>query len=111
MRHHPDAAQGRVDRLPLLALRRELRPSVLGEAVVLAPASGVGLAPLGGDKPLALEPVQYRVEHPVGPLQVAAREITDALDDRVTVAVSFGQDREHEGGGGGSDEVLTEFHT
>ena len=45
---------------------------VLGDAVVLAPAAALGRAPLRRDEPLPLEPVQHRVEHAVGPLQVAA---------------------------------------
>ena len=84
---------------------------MLGDAVVLALAPALGHAPLRRDELLPLEPVQHRVEHAVGPLQVAARQLGHALDDRVTVTVAFGEDREHERRGGGGDQVFAEVHT
>ena len=100
-----------VHHLPLLALGRELRAPFLRDAVVLAPAADLGRAPLRRDEPLALQPVQHRIEHAVGPLQVAARQLAHPLDDGVAVAVPFGEDGEHERRGRGGDEVLAEVHT
>ena len=69
---HPDAPQGSVHGLPLLPLGGELRPAFFGDPVVLAPAAVLGRRPLRDDMSLALESVQHRIEHAVGPLQVPA---------------------------------------
>ena len=104
-------AQGAVHDLPLLPLRRELRPAFFRDPVVLAPAAALGRGPLRRDVALALEPVQHRIEHAVGPLQVPARQLGHPLDDGVAVAVAFGEDGEHERRGGGGDQVLAHVHT
>ena len=44
--------------------------------------------------------MQYGVEHPVGPLQAPAGQLPNSLEDRVAVAVPFGQDREDDRGRG-----------
>ena len=86
------------------------RPS-LRDPVVLTPAAVLGRGPLRRDMTLALEPVQHRIEHAVGPLQVPARQLGHSLDDGVAVAVAFGKDGEHERRGGRSNQVLTHVHT
>ena len=54
--------------------------------------------------------MEQRVEHPVGPLELAAGERAHALEDRVAVALTLRQDREHERGRRGRDEVLVDVH-
>ena len=110
-RLHPNAAQGIVYDAPLLLLSRELCPARFRDAVILALASGLREPPLRRDELLPLQPMQHRVEHPVGPLKLASRELCDPLDDGVAVAIAFRKDREHERRGRGSDQVFTEVHT
>src|SRR6185436_5304441 len=88
-RLHPEPAEGTVHDLPLLALRRELSPAFASDSVVLALAAAFGRGPLRGDETLALEAVQNRIEHAVGPLEVPARQLGHSLDDGVAIAVAF----------------------
>src|ERR1044072_9065945 len=50
------------------------------------------------------------VERPAGPLQMPAGELTNTLEDGVAVAVAFGQDGQHDRGGGGGYQVLVDHH-
>ena len=52
--------------------------------------------------------MEERVEHPVGPLQLARRERAHPLQDGVAVALALGQDREHERSRRGRDEILVD---
>ncbi len=52
--------------------------------------------------------MEQRVEHAVAPLELALGERTDALEDGVAVALTLGQDREHERCRRGRDEVLVD---
>ena len=87
--------------LPLLSLHRQVSPAAFGNPVVLAPTALIGLAPTRRDMSLALEPVQDGIEHAVGPLQMPAGQLGDALDDRVAIAVTVGKNGEDEGRRGG----------
>src|SRR5690349_19563931 len=82
-----------------------------GQLVVLPIAARLRLTPAPFHKPVALEPVQDRIEHPVRPRELPAGELADALDDRVTVAIALTQDGEDERCGRGCDEVLVDFHS
>jgi hypothetical protein len=55
--------------------------------------------------------VQQRVEHAVGPLEVAAGEVADAFEDRVAVALALGEDREHERCRRRCHQVLVDVHS
>ena len=57
-----------------------------------------------------LEPVEHRVEHAVGPLQLAPRELADSLENGVAVALTLAEDGQHQGRGGCGDEVFTYVH-
>src|SRR5687768_2209505 len=106
----PDVSQRRVDRLPLLPLLGELRATLGSDAVVLALASRLRGSPLPFDVTLALEPVQHRIEHPVGPLELPPGQLAHPLQDRVAVRVPLGDDREDQRSGRGSYQVLVDFH-
>src|SRR5690606_17986220 len=106
----PDAPERRVHRLPLPALLLELLPAARRDAVVLAPPAAVRDLPARLDVAEALEPVQHRVQHPVGPLQPAPGELADALQDGVAVAVALRQDGKHQRRRRGRDEVLVDLH-
>src|SRR5262249_40016739 len=108
---HPDPTQSAVHGPPLLPLRSELRPAFFSNPVVLAPAAAVRCGPFRCAVTLALEAMQDRIEHSVGPLEVPARQLGDSLDDRVAVIVAFGKDGEHKRRGRGRNQVLTEVHT
>src|SRR3989442_11606807 len=103
---HPETPQCAVYNLPLLPLESELRPALFGDAVVLALAAAFGRSPLGRDKTVPLQPVQHRVEHAVGPLQMAPRQFRHPLDDCIAITVTLGQDGQHQRRGGGGDQVL-----
>ena len=89
---------------------RELVAALWGDAVVLPLAAVLGDDPARLDVAQAFEAVEDGVEHAVGPLHVAAGEFTDALQDRIPVAVVLGEDREHDRRGRGGDQVLVELH-
>ena len=89
----------------------ELRAAFLGNPVVLASSAVLGRGPLRHDMTLSLQAVEHGIEHAVGPLQMPARQLRDPLDDGVAVAIAFGEDREHERGGGRSYQVLVHVHT
>ena len=59
---------------------------------------------------LPLETVEYWVEHSVGPLQLPAGKLAHALEERVAVRVTLGQNGENQWGGGGGDEVFVDVH-
>ena len=54
--------------------------------------------------------MEQRIEHPVGPLQLAAGELADALQQCVAVALALGQDRQHEWGRRSRHQVLVDVH-
>ena len=62
-----------------------------------AAALSRGRAPLRGHVAEPGEAVQQRVEHPVGPLQLSAGELIDALLDGVSVALALVEDGQDEG--------------
>src|SRR5439155_6705366 len=91
-RFHPETPQRARYNLPLLPLECELRPALFGDSVVLALAAAFGRSPLGRDKTVPLQPVQHRVEHAVGPLHMAPRQLRHTLDDCIAITLTFGQD-------------------
>ena len=106
----PHLAQRVCDDGPLLLPVGECFPAGWRDCVVLAPAPGVGGAPRRRYVAEPLEPVQQRVEHPVGPLHAPARQLTHALEDCVAVQVAVRQDAQHQRGGRGGDQVFVNAH-
>ena len=82
-------SEGRVHRLPLLALLGELRPALGGDRVVLTAPAALGDFPPRLDVSEPLESVQNGVEHSVRPFHASFGELPNALEDRVAVAVLF----------------------
>src|SRR5882762_7676090 len=109
-RTRPDSAQRRIDQLPLASLARQLRPSLPGDAVVLAPAAAFRDLPPRCDVAETLEVVQHRIQHAIGPLQLTARQLADPFDNCVAVTVAPGQKGQHERRRRGRNEILTELH-
>ncbi len=85
----PDSFQGRVYRLPLLALLGEPSPALGRDPVVLATATALSDFPPGLDVAEPLEPMENRVKHAVSPLDFSAGQFFDALNDRVAVTIAF----------------------
>src|ERR671920_136293 len=106
----PDAPQRRVHRLPLPAFLRELSPAPGRDPVVLATAAALRNFPSRLDVAEPLEPVQSRVEHPVRPLHATSGQLPNSLEDGVSVAVLFGQDRQDDWGRGSGYQVLVDLH-
>ena len=107
----PDVVQRARHGRPLPLLVRERGAPVLGDHVVPAAPPFRRRPPLRLHVPEPAEAMEQRVEHPVGPLELAARERAHPLEDRVAVALILGQDREHERGRRGRDEVLIDVHS
>ena len=106
----PDLLERVHDRVPLAALLGQLGQARVGDAVVLAP-------PLAGDRlparlhvTEALEPVQQRVQQPLGPVQLATGQLVDPPEDGVAVALALGQDAEHHRCRRGRHEILGDVH-
>src|SRR6185312_166056 len=76
--------------------------------VVLATAPLRRRPPLRRHVAEPAETVEQRVEHPVAPLELPGGECTDPLEDRVAIALTVGQDRQHERCRRGRDEVLVD---
>src|SRR5688500_3831828 len=87
----PQVAQRARDGRPLPLLLRERRAPVVGDRVVATLASLGGRPPFGGDVAEPLQTVEQRIEHPVGPLELAAGQLTDALEDGVAIALALAQ--------------------
>src|SRR5262245_54817885 len=83
----PDLLEGAYDRVPLPALLRELRQPGTRDAVVLPPPLPGDRLPAGLHVPKPLEPVQQRVQQPLGPVQLPAGQLVDTPEDGVSVAV------------------------
>src|SRR5690606_28829982 len=64
--------------------------------------------PSGLDEAGTLEAMEYGIEHPVGPLQLAPGQLTNPLQDGVAVAVPFGQDGENQRRRRRRDEILVD---
>src|SRR4029077_20218778 len=89
----------------------ELRAPIFRQAVVLPAAAALRRSPLRCDEAVTLQPVQHRIQHAVGPMQMPPGQLVDALDDGVAVALTLGEDGEHEWRRRGGDEVFSEVHT
>src|SRR5439155_11920277 len=81
---------------PLFALLLVRFASVFLKRVIFSFAAGLGFGPTRLDPALAFHAMEHRIEHPIGPFQLAARAVLDVLDDRVTVAFTLLQQREDE---------------
>src|SRR6185503_14933241 len=96
--------------MPLTALALEVLRARFRQLVVLASPSCFRFAPNCLHETVAFEAVQNRIEHAVGPRELAARQFADTLDDGVTVAIAFAQDGENQRCCRGSDEIFVYFH-
>ena len=76
------------------------------EPIVLSSSAAVGDLPPRLNQALLLKPVEDRVEHPVGPFEMAVGEPLDFLDDRVTVVLASREDREKQRPCRGTDQVF-----
>ena len=106
----PDLVEHPADDRPLPAMVGERRRALRAEAIVLARPAAGRLPPFGVDVAEPLEPVQQGVEHAVAPLEFAARELGDPLQDRVAVRLALGEDAEDHRGGRRSHQVLADAH-
>ena len=97
-------------RLPLLTLLRELCLPSWRKAIVPSLPAGLGAAPLSLDVSLPLEPVEHRIEHSIGPLQLAGGKLAHAFQDGVAIGVTLRQNRKNERGSGSGDEVFIDVH-
>src|SRR6266550_1088917 len=106
----PDALQGRVHRFPLLAFLAESSLALGRDPVVLATATALRDFPPGLNVAEPLEPMQNRVEHPVRPLHSPSGQLPNSLEDRIAIAIRFGQDRQEERGRGSGNQILVDSH-
>ena len=88
----PDLVEDTADDRPLPAMVGERGRALRAQAIVLARAAAGQLPPFRVDVAETLEPVQEGVEHAVAPLELTARELGDALQDRVAVRLALGED-------------------
>src|SRR5512147_1289873 len=68
------------------------------------------MSPDGLHEAVALEAVEHGVQHAVRPLELAARQLGHALDDRVAVALTLAEDAQDQRGGRRGDEILANVH-
>ena len=54
--------------------------------------------------------MEQGIEHSVGPVELAVRHLADPLEQRVPVALTLGEDRQHERCGGSGHQVLVDAH-
>ena len=88
----------------------ERRRALLAQSIVLARTATGRLPPFGVDVAESLEPMQQGVEHAVAPLELAARELGDPLQDRVAVRLALGEDAENHRGGRRGHQILADAH-
>src|SRR5581483_8270642 len=89
---------------PLLALFVERGLAVLLQRIIFPLPPVLGLDPARFDPTVLLHPVQHRVKHAVGPLQMIVRSRAHLLDDRVTVTLALREQRKNQRFSGGGDE-------
>jgi hypothetical protein len=77
--------------IPLLTMNGQRLLAGGADAVVLPAAAVVGLLPGRSNQALRFQAVQYRVEHPLAPLHVTARCLSNTPDDRVPVVLALGK--------------------
>ena len=106
----PDVVQRARDGRPLTLVLGERRPTLVGDRVVPAAAPLGWRAPFRRHVAEPVEAMEQWVEHPVAPLELAPGERAHPLEDRVAVALTVGQDREHERRRRGRDEILVDVH-
>src|SRR6266536_4858632 len=86
----PDLLERLHDRVPLAALLGELIEALVGDAVVLAPPLARNRLPVRLHVTEALQPLQQRVQQPLGPVQLATGQLVDPPEDGVAVAFPLG---------------------
>src|SRR5207247_5970258 len=64
---------------PLFALLLVRFASVFLKRVIFSFAAGLGFGPTRLDPALAFHAMEHRIEHPIGPFQLAARAVLDVL--------------------------------
>src|ERR1035441_6349840 len=84
----PQTGQNRMHGQPLLTLLFQRPLAVLLDRVVLALAPILSLDPPGLNPALVFHPVQYRVEHPVRPLDAVLGAGFNFLNNRVAVTLT-----------------------
>src|SRR4029450_3065233 len=94
----------------LATLLGQLRPPPFGDPVVLALTIPGCRVPARGDVAEPLEPVEQRGEQARGPVQLAARDLVDLLEDRVPVTLSGGKDAQHHRRRRRRDQVFRDVH-
>ena len=81
---------------PLFVVPGHRRFAVFFERVIFPLPAGLAFAPARLDQPPVFHPVQHRVQHAVRPLELAIGAGLDLLDDGVTVALTFGEQRQNQ---------------
>src|SRR5437868_2720528 len=77
------------------------------EPVVFSLPPGIAFLPLRLDEAFRLKAMEDGIEHALRPLEFAAGEFLDALDQRVTVTFAAGEQAEEQRAGGGGDELTS----
>src|SRR5258708_4154270 len=94
-------------RKPLRAFMLRRFFSGAREPVVFSFSTGVAIFPFRLDEAFGLEAMQDGVEHSFRPLEFAAGEFLDALDQRIAVTFAPGEDAEQQRASGGGDEFTS----
>ena len=95
--HSPSLIESTVDDHPLFAPFLELATSVGTQSVDLSAAPVRSGDPTSPYEAMPFEPVQYGVEHAIGPFKLPVGESLDLLENRVAVAFSTREDGQNEG--------------
>lgn len=80
-----DCVDGARELDPVVALRLELAPPTLGEAIHAPFAPPVAGSPPARDELLALQPVKRGIERALGELERSAAAVEELVDDAVAV--------------------------
>src|SRR5204863_2477082 len=104
----PQAGQDRMDLQPLIAVFFPGLASVFLERIIFPFPAIFTHRPARLDPALALHPVQDRVEHPVGPLELILGAGLDFLNDGVAVTVAVFEEGQDEGFSGRGDQVVAD---
>src|SRR5688572_23062523 len=92
MLRSPELVHDGIHKLPLLFLLPK-SPAAFGfQGVILSFSARFRFAPSTADQCLVFQPMQDRIQHPVGPFDLAAGQLPDALNDGVAVAFAFSED-------------------
>src|SRR5687768_12950569 len=106
----PDPPERLIHGPPLPALVGQMLPPRSGHPVVFPPPARLRFFPSGLDETGALQSMENRIEHAVGPLQLAPGQLANPFQDGVAIGVPFGQDGENQGSGCRRDQILVDVH-